>query len=146
MSFVGRSTNPTHPGLTPSPNPIPRHVLTPHTDYSGDAIALYGPSGAEAAQVYSVQVDNRTAQSFTAAKFGNQPFRPKELMYFGGNLGAGQHELVVTLNSVSSAQQFLAIDYAEIFTAPSIGGSGCSARSEGGVSAGPRYVGIHLER
>ncbi|KAH6901918.1 hypothetical protein BKA70DRAFT_1568110 [Coprinopsis sp. MPI-PUGE-AT-0042] len=102
--------------------------------FRGDAIALYGPSGAQAAQVYSVQVNNRTAQSFTAAKFGNQSFRPKELMYFGGNLGEGEHELIVTLNSVSSAQQFLAIDYVEIFTTRSIGG-GCSATSGERVSS-----------
>ncbi|KAH6912743.1 hypothetical protein BKA70DRAFT_774016 [Coprinopsis sp. MPI-PUGE-AT-0042] len=107
---------------------------------SGDAIALYGPSGSVAAPLYSVRVDNRAAQTFSAAKFDNQAFRAKQLMYFGGNLGSGEHELVVTLGAVSSSQQFLSIDYAEIFTTPSLGGSFASAT--GGSSSSTAPIGL----
>ena len=97
-------------------------ILSTSSSCSGDAIALYGPAGAEAANVYSIQVNNRPVQSFSATTFQNQFVRPKQLMYFGSNLGRGEHELVITLVSVTSAQQMLAIDYAEVFTTPSIGG------------------------
>ncbi|KAH6911564.1 hypothetical protein BKA70DRAFT_1423293 [Coprinopsis sp. MPI-PUGE-AT-0042] len=92
-----------------------------------EAVALYGPAGAEAADVYSVRVDNGTSQSFSATQFQGPRLRSKQLMYFGSNLGRGEHELVVRLESVPSLQQMLVIDYAEVFATPSIGGPGSSA-------------------
>ncbi|KAH6901896.1 hypothetical protein BKA70DRAFT_1521549 [Coprinopsis sp. MPI-PUGE-AT-0042] len=88
---------------------------------TGDAIALYGPAGTKAAPSYSVRVDNRSAEIFSASTFSFNPLRPQQLMYFGGNLGPGEHELEVKLEA-AIPEQFLVIDYAQIFTTPSIGG------------------------
>ncbi|EAU86173.2 hypothetical protein CC1G_03384 [Coprinopsis cinerea okayama7 len=88
--------------------------------FRGDAIALYGPSGPDCAATYSVQVDGRPSQSFSALK---QFYRARQLLYYGANLGPGEHKLTVTLTSNSNPGQLLAIDYAEIYTAPSLGGS-----------------------
>ncbi|KAH6901885.1 hypothetical protein BKA70DRAFT_1196588 [Coprinopsis sp. MPI-PUGE-AT-0042] len=87
-----------------------------------DAIALYGPAGNQAASVYTVRMNDRQPESFSASTFNFTVLRAQQLMYFGGNLGPGEHELVIQLGAVASAQQFLAIDYAEIYTTPSIGG------------------------
>lgn len=68
-----------------------------------------------------MRVDKRPPEDFSASTFNLKPLRAQQLMYFGGNLGPGEHELEVKLGAVSP-EQFLAIDYAEIFTTPSIGG------------------------
>ncbi|KAH6901882.1 hypothetical protein BKA70DRAFT_1521498 [Coprinopsis sp. MPI-PUGE-AT-0042] len=91
------------------------------TNFEGDAIALYGPAGTEATSFYTVKLDNGTAEGFSASTFDFKPLRAQQLMYFRGNLGPGEHELLVRLEA-SSLEQFLAIDYAQIFTTPSIGG------------------------
>jgi hypothetical protein len=57
-------------------------------------------------------------------------------MYFGSNLGPGDHELVVQLGAARPNEQFLAIDYAEIFTTPSIGGDAPVVE----VDSGTKYV------
>ncbi|TFK23061.1 hypothetical protein FA15DRAFT_695318 [Coprinopsis marcescibilis] len=88
--------------------------------FNGDAVAIYGPSGPNCAQLYQVQVDNRPVKTFTALR---DEFRSKQLMYYGANLGRGNHLLKITLEASSQPNQFLAIDYAEIYSTPSLGAS-----------------------
>lgn len=88
----------------------------------GDAIALYGPAGAQAASGYEVVVDDRKPETFSASTFDLEILRTRQLMYFGSNLGPGEHEITVKVTQLMSPQQFLSIDYAEVFTTPSIGG------------------------
>ncbi|KAF4621287.1 hypothetical protein D9613_000208 [Agrocybe pediades] len=82
----------------------------------GDAIALYGPVGPSGGE-YSVQVDNSNSSTFMAY---NAFFKPKEVLVYVGNLGPGTHTLQMQLTSTSLGE--LAIDYAEVYTTPSLGG------------------------
>ncbi|KDR74999.1 hypothetical protein GALMADRAFT_1332029 [Galerina marginata CBS 339.88] len=92
------------------------HAVQPRTR---DAVALYGPVGPNATSHYSVKVDGGNAQFFSA---NNQFYKPQEMLFYVGNLGAGQHSLQLGLDS-SSTQGELAIDYANVYTTPSLGGS-----------------------
>lgn len=94
---------------------------TAQLTFKGGAIAIYGPSGPTGPISYSVQVDNGILSLYT----GRQTFqRAKQLLYYEGNLGVGEHTLTLKLVSSSDSQpQVLAVDYAEIYTTPSLGGS-----------------------
>ncbi|KAF9568198.1 hypothetical protein CPC08DRAFT_625728 [Agrocybe pediades] len=81
-----------------------------------DAVALYGPVGPSGDE-YSVQVDNSSSSTFIAY---NAFFKPKEVLVYVGNLGPGTHTLQMQLTSTSLGE--LAIDYAEVYTTPSLGG------------------------
>lgn len=102
--------------------------------FKGDAIALYGPAG-PLGPSYSVQVAARPATTYSAQK---TQFRARQLLYYAGGLGSGSHTLTMKLESQSSPQQMLAFDYAEIYTAPSLGGSweGAPANLSTGLLAG----------
>ncbi|KAF9568212.1 hypothetical protein CPC08DRAFT_655086, partial [Agrocybe pediades] len=84
--------------------------------FEGDAIALYGPVGPSGGQ-FVVQLDNSTSQYSSKQEF----FKPKEILYYAGNLGGGNHTLQIQVGS-SNLQQ-LAIDYADVYTTASLGGS-----------------------
>ncbi|TFK17074.1 hypothetical protein FA15DRAFT_605781 [Coprinopsis marcescibilis] len=87
-----------------------------------DAIAIYGPSGPNCASQYTVSVNTLPGgQTFRAEK---QFFRARQLMYYAANLGPGTHVINVTLAGLSNGQplQMLSLDYAEIYTTPSLGG------------------------
>ncbi|TFK23062.1 hypothetical protein FA15DRAFT_670896 [Coprinopsis marcescibilis] len=88
--------------------------------FSVNAIALFGPSGPNCANVYNVQVDDGPTRSFAAER---SQFRARQLMFYRGNLGPGQHVVRVSHEASQRADQFLAIDYAEVYTTPSLGGS-----------------------
>ncbi|PPQ65434.1 hypothetical protein CVT26_000086 [Gymnopilus dilepis] len=83
-----------------------------------DAVALYGSVGPNGTTHYAVQLDNGSPSTFSANK---QFYRPNQILFYAGNLGGGQHTLQVQLGS--SSQGEFAIDYANVFTAPSLGGS-----------------------
>ncbi|PPQ72627.1 hypothetical protein CVT25_007905 [Psilocybe cyanescens] len=64
-----------------------------------------------------------SGQQATAILFfsANKPlYRPQQVLYFAGNLGDGQHTLEI--QPFGSTGEF-AIDYAAVYTAPSVGGS-----------------------
>jgi hypothetical protein len=86
--------------------------------FQGDAVALYGPVGPNSTLAYSVQVDGGSPSLFSANK---QFYRPQQMLFYTGNLGAGQHSLQIQLSSTSSGE--FAIDYANVYTTPSLGGS-----------------------
>ncbi|KDR74996.1 hypothetical protein GALMADRAFT_211337 [Galerina marginata CBS 339.88] len=88
------------------------HIYIPR-----DAVALYGPVGPNQTASYSVQVDDGNASFFNATK---EFYRPQQILFYAGNLGRGTHEL--HLRQVLTAAGEFAIDYANVYTAPSLGG------------------------
>lgn len=87
--------------------------------FAGDAVGLYGPVGPNGVSVFSAQVDGGTPTNSTTNK---QFYRPQQLLYYAGNLGRGGHTLKIQFGSSSGSGQALAIDYAEVYTTPSLGG------------------------
>ena len=80
---------------------------------------MYGPAGPNGASAYSVQVNRDPPSTHTSFKAF---YRPRQLLYYGANLGAGTHTVTLKLDSIANQTQMLAIDYAEIYTTPSLGG------------------------
>ncbi|KAH6908478.1 hypothetical protein BKA70DRAFT_1481672 [Coprinopsis sp. MPI-PUGE-AT-0042] len=65
------------------------------------------------------QINNASTQQFSALR----PYpRSKQLLYWAGGLGPGTHTLRVRKDS-SISDQILRIDYANVYTTPSLGGS-----------------------
>uniref|UniRef100_A0A8H7Y753 Uncharacterized protein n=1 Tax=Psilocybe cubensis TaxID=181762 RepID=A0A8H7Y753_PSICU len=83
-----------------------------------DAIALYGPVG-PASSGFSVKIDSGVPLSLNANK---QFYRSQQILFFAANLGKGEHTLTLNLNSATSSGEF-AIDYANVYTTPSLGGT-----------------------
>ncbi|TEB40208.1 hypothetical protein FA13DRAFT_1680234 [Coprinellus micaceus] len=105
--------------------------------FKGDAIALYGPVGPQAASSFSVALADRPATNYSAQK---EFFRARQLLYYGANLGAGEHTLTMNLDSAgATAGQTLAVDYAEVYTAESLGGS-----FAGEMSSSPNQTGLAI--
>lgn len=101
--------------------------------FQGDGVSLYGPVGPNYAP-YSVQL-NGGALSFSAFKSQNAS---QVLLYHADNLGPGPHTLSLLFQPSSTGQTF-AIDYAEVYTTPSIQASLSSGNSDslsGGAIAG----------
>ncbi|KAF9568214.1 hypothetical protein CPC08DRAFT_802714 [Agrocybe pediades] len=82
-----------------------------------DAVTLYGPVGPGAADTYSVTVDNGSPFTFSAKK---QFYRPQQILYTTSGLGKGNHSLRIQLGGDGGE---LAIDYANVYTTKSLGGS-----------------------
>ena len=79
-------------------------------------MTLYGPVGPNGAPFY-VQLDNNTAINFSSNK---QFYRPQMVLFQASNLGGGQHTVKLTLESGSNSSLSLAIDYAKVYTTPSL--------------------------
>ena len=91
--------------------------------FEGDAIALYGPVGPKgAAYEVAINIGNALPNNYTT----NKPFfRPNMMLYQATGLGSGSHEVTVKVlpgNDSSGESNIFAIDYAQVFTAPSLGG------------------------
>ena len=78
---------------------------------------LYGPVGPDSTGSYLVQIDDGPTATFSANK---QFYRSQQILYLAGNLGKGNHTLNIQLPSPPSGE--LAIDYANTYSAPSLGG------------------------
>ncbi|KAF8160607.1 hypothetical protein B0H34DRAFT_838329 [Crassisporium funariophilum] len=52
-----------------------------------------------------------------------QFYRAQQILFYAGNLGPGSHTLTLQLGPGSSTDQVLAIDYVNVYTTPSLGGS-----------------------
>ncbi|KAJ7680294.1 hypothetical protein DFH06DRAFT_973298 [Mycena polygramma] len=85
------------------------------TRSSGDGVSLYGPVG-PAGSPYSVSLDGGAPVNHTANK---QFYQPQVLLYTATNLGPGQHMVKVAYEPTQPGQIF-AIDYANVYTAPSL--------------------------
>lgn len=77
---------------------------------------MYGPVGPNSS-AYSVQVDNGSEALLNATK---EFYRAQQILFYAGNLGKGQHTLRVQSGAAASGE--LAIDYANVYSAPSLGG------------------------
>ena len=79
---------------------------------TGDGVALYGPVS-PTGSAYTIQLDNGGIQAFNS----NQPhYRPQMLMYQATNLGSGTHRIVMTYPLTAPTSQYLAVDYANVYT------------------------------
>ncbi|KAJ6593874.1 hypothetical protein B0H19DRAFT_1092418 [Mycena capillaripes] len=78
-------------------------------------VSLYGPVG-PAGSPFSVSLDGGVPVNHTANK---QFYQPQVLLYTATNLGSGQH-IVKVAYEPSQPGQIFAIDYANIYTAPSL--------------------------
>jgi len=85
---------------------------------AGDAIVIYGPIGPTGTSNYSVKIDDGNPTLYSAR---NQFYRPQEILFFAGNLGPGNHSVQVQLGTPID-NGVLAIDYANVYTTPSLGG------------------------
>ena len=85
--------------------------------YLGDTIAIYGPVGPNSTQAFSVQIDEGPSSVFNA---NNKFYRSQQILFLIGELGRGSHTLRLMLPSPATGE--LAIDYANAYTAPSLGG------------------------
>jgi len=84
--------------------------------FEGDGVSLYGPVG-PAGSPFSVSVDGgNPVIGLTANK---QFFQPQVLLYAATNLGGGQHTVKVTYEPTQPGQIF-AIDFANVYTTPSL--------------------------
>lgn len=87
-------------------------------DNIGDGIAVYGPVGPNQTTSYVVQIDGSPeSQTFSAV---NQFYRSQQILFFSTGLGGGPHTVFMKLGGAGDGE--LAIDFANVYTAPSIGG------------------------
>ena len=91
--------------------------------FEGDAVALYGPVGPKgAAYEVAINIDNALPNNYTT----NKPvFRPNMILYQATNLGRGNHEITLSVlpgNDSSGESNMFSIDYAQVFSTPSLGG------------------------
>jgi len=101
--------------------------------FQGNAIGLYGSVGPNNTEAYSVKVDNGPLTILTAQRTS---FKPQQLLFWDGNLSSGIHTLMIQSQSVSGS---LAIDYANVYTTKSLGGSfgaTVAIKAESGPSPG----------
>jgi len=96
--------------------------------FQGDAVYLYGPVG-PAGSPFTVSLDGGVPFNHTANK---QFYQPQVLLYTATNLGPGQHVVKVAYEP-SQAGQIFAIDYANVYTAPSLKPATASTASSIGL-------------
>ncbi|KAJ6586895.1 hypothetical protein DFH09DRAFT_1429551 [Mycena vulgaris] len=80
-----------------------------------DAVSLYGPVG-PLGSPFSVSLDGGEPVNHTASKLY---YQPQVLLYTATNLGPGQHIVKVEYQPAQTGQIF-AIDYANVYTTPSL--------------------------
>ncbi|KAF7321255.1 hypothetical protein MKEN_00645200 [Mycena kentingensis (nom. inval.)] len=110
-------------------------------EFEADSVFLYGPVGPQQSP-FGVSLDGAASTKFSANK---QFYKPQTLLYSATNLGAGKHHINVTYEP-SQPNQILAIDFAQLYTTQSLGGTSAftsektqktsSASLSGGVIAG----------
>jgi len=83
--------------------------------FQGDGVSLYGPVGPAGAP-FSVSVDGGASVNHSANK---QFYQPQVLLYSATNLGPGKH-IVKVAYQPSQPGQIFAVDYANVYTTPSL--------------------------
>ncbi|KAG6860481.1 hypothetical protein C0995_010646 [Termitomyces sp. Mi166 len=73
-----------------------------------DAVAIYGSIGPDNG-LYAVQLDDEHPGSYSAR---TATYGAKSLLYYGSNIGSGNHSLVIR----NQADENLEIDYANVYT------------------------------
>lgn len=107
-------------------------------DFEGDAVALYGPVGPTGAKYTAVVSTDRLESELNANKVF---YRPNVMLYHKAGLGPGRHTVNVTIerSEQSGSEVGFAIDYAQVWTAPSLGGKALGFTNESdakGLSTG----------
>lgn len=80
-------------------------------------MALFGPVGPNCAP-YSVQLDKETPEYYSA---NYRVYRPQNPLYRANNLGTGEHTVRITSQAAPNSALTFAIDYAQIYSTPSLG-------------------------
>ncbi|KAK0242025.1 hypothetical protein EDD85DRAFT_426085 [Armillaria nabsnona] len=83
--------------------------------FSGEGVSLYGPVGPGYA-AFSAQLDGGPSVNSTAIR---KSFVPQVLLYHADGLGPGQHLLKMMMQPSDDAQE-LAVDFANVYTTPSL--------------------------
>jgi len=90
--------------------------------FDGDAVSLFGPVGPNGT-TYSVSVNTASfglASNYSTRKDNS---RSNVMLYHASSLGKGSHTLTLTvLNDDPTTQGAFALDYAQVYTTPSLGG------------------------
>ncbi|KAF9522664.1 hypothetical protein CPB83DRAFT_899474 [Crepidotus variabilis] len=115
-----------HPSFTYTPANAWQAPAVP-----GSAVALYGPIGPNNTQSFSVRIDSGSPAFYSAQ---NTFSRSQQLLYFASNLGPGMHNLTAQPRNANG--QF-AIDYANVYTTASLGGSFISESTVATASNSP---------
>lgn len=84
--------------------------------FTGAAVAIFGPVGPQGAP-YSVQLDNGPPTNYSSSK---QFYHPQTMLFQAGNISSGTHTVRLTSEAWNNSALTLAIDYAEVFSAPSL--------------------------
>ncbi|TFK20941.1 hypothetical protein FA15DRAFT_101951 [Coprinopsis marcescibilis] len=95
--------------------------------FEGDAVSLFGPVGPQGVPYYAFTDTDGLPEDFTTRK---PSYRPNTMLYHRANLGPGRHTVKLTVSpfNLSTGQEsYFAIDYAEVYTAPSLVGSNAGA-------------------
>ncbi|KAJ7725850.1 hypothetical protein DFH07DRAFT_853604 [Mycena maculata] len=107
--------------------------------FTVDGVSLYGPVGPDASP-FTVTMDGGPPVNHTANK---QFYQPQVLLYSATNLGSGEHVVKVEYQP-SEPGQIFAIDYANVFTAPSLQPTNSPNSSNGLPSAAVAGIVIAL--
>lgn len=105
--------------------------------FEGDSVFLYGPVG-PAASPFTVSLDGGAPVNYSANK---QFYKSQVLLYGATNLGQGRHQIKVSYQP-SQPGQILAIDYANVYTTASLGGTGTSTLSSANGSSNSSSGGL----
>ncbi|RXW23511.1 hypothetical protein EST38_g2331 [Candolleomyces aberdarensis] len=104
--------------------------------FEGDAVSLYGPVGANGT-LYSVSINVGTGlpNSYTTKKTLS---RSNQLLYHASKLGPDRHTVTLTVlhEDGASGESTLAVDYAQVYTTPSLSGQGLSTGAVVGITLG----------
>ncbi|KAF9526515.1 hypothetical protein CPB83DRAFT_857656 [Crepidotus variabilis] len=90
--------------------------------FSGSAVAIYGPVGPNNTRSFSAQIDGMPVNTFSAH---DEFYHPQQMLFQAGNLQSGSHSLLI--RPQQSGGGSLEIDFASVYSTPSLGGSYGSA-------------------
>ncbi|KAF8160606.1 hypothetical protein B0H34DRAFT_806139 [Crassisporium funariophilum] len=97
--------------------------------FEGDSVAVYGPVGPNGAP-YSVQLDGGASANYSSNKV---LYRPQTMLFQASQLGGGKHTVKLRSEAWNNSALTLAVDYAEVFTTPSLQGGSGSTLSIGAI-------------
>ena len=82
----------------------------------GPVVEIFGPVGPQGAP-YSVQLDNGAAANYSSS---NPIYHPQTMLFQAANLGSGTHTVRLRSEAWNNSALTLGIDYAQVFSTPSL--------------------------